>query len=98
MSNPDPNQRPALAVYQPTWEDADRMALRQFVNANPKFLTYLAGRAPKLKTDDLHQAALSGAEHKGFEAIFEVLTGMLHEGEKPEKSPYIGQASEEEGV
>lgn len=74
------------------------MALRQFVNANPKFLTYLAGRAPKIVTTDLHQAALTGAEHKGFEAIFEALTGMLHEGDKPDKSPFIGQASEEEGL
>lgn len=75
----------------PNWSDTDAVALRQFLLANPRFLTELARRKPRPQANPttIEASALNGERRVGAEKIIEEIARMASDAPVDEKTPFI---------
>lgn len=76
----------------PTWTEADAVALRQFLAANPNFLPQLRRyKASKEGPQTMEAAALRGARRDGADDILDGVLKMAAAEQPQEGSPFIGE-------
>lgn len=72
------------------WNANDRVALRQFLGANPKFLAELELRKPKITGTTLEERAISGSDRNGYDLMREVIDAMItDEQPAPKPQPFL---------
>lgn len=78
----------------PTWTTEDAVALRQFLQNNPRFLAELARRKPQRaeKGAGIEAAAVAYARRDGADQIIEAIQALAAQDSAQETSPYIGDA------
>jgi hypothetical protein len=74
-----------------SWTSQDVVPLRKYLEQHPNFIEELKLRVPKIVTDKgMETGAMTGAEHKGANAVLNAIKDMAAGGDIAPQSPYIG--------
>jgi hypothetical protein len=72
------------------WNPNDRVALRQYLANNPKFLAELEAQKPKITGTTLEERAVSGSDRNGYDLIRDLILSMsTDEEEQPRPQPFL---------
>jgi hypothetical protein len=79
--NPDPDK----------WTQGDAIALRSFLNHNPKFLRVLTDKhRPKIEGNTVEARAMTGSDAKGFFDCVDAIKVMMQDPtENPDDAGFI---------
>lgn len=78
-----------MAQNPPTWSDADKVALRNFVASNPNFTAELMRRLPKIEGNTVEARAMTGSDVKGYIDCIETITSMQQDTPQPDSTEFI---------
>lgn len=74
------------------WTPAQRIALRGFLNTHGNLIAVLRARIPKIDGINIEARAIAGSEHKGAEALIDVLLSLSQDmPNNPPQASFIPQ-------
>lgn len=87
----------AQSIPQNDWKQSDAVALRTFLAANPRFLTRLFHKKPKIQGKEMAESALTGRECQGWmNAIEEIKLMQLDPHQSADNPDFVKNDSHDE--